>query len=189
PSTSPDAFDSLPLSPVWAWPQGPRLLQQLWAASARRSTATPAATADRTAAAPTVYAGQEQGLAVLCSDSPNPRSLSAYAADARLAYARSGAIGPAWVCPPPPCPPRAGPGGRAPAPPTGPPARGTGRPPPPFCCSGTPAMPSCPPGTPWRWSTTWPAPACSPLPDTATPGCTTRAPAPSAMSSATCRPV
>jgi hypothetical protein len=36
---------------------------------------------------------------VLCSDSPNPRSLTAYAADARLAYARSGSIGPVWVWP------------------------------------------------------------------------------------------
>jgi len=94
-----DAIESVPLSTVSAWQQGARLLQQLWAASARRSTATPAATADRTAAAPTAYTGQEQGLAVLCSDSPNPRRLSAYAADARLAYARSGAVGPVWVWP------------------------------------------------------------------------------------------
>src|SRR5262245_27496640 len=94
-----DAIESVPLSTVSAWQQGARLLQQLWAASARRSTATPAATAGRTAAAPTVYTGLEQGLAVLCSDSPNPRSLSAYAADARLAYARSGGIGLGWVWP------------------------------------------------------------------------------------------
>src|SRR5262249_60268812 len=69
------------------------------AASAGRSPPTPAAPADRAAAAPAVYAGLEQGLAVLCSDSPTPRTPSAYAADARLAYARSGAIGPVWVWP------------------------------------------------------------------------------------------
>ena len=94
-----DAIESVPLSTVSAWQQGARLLQHLWAASARRGTATPAAAADRAAAAPTVYTGLEQGLAVLCSDSPNPRSLSAYAADARLAYARSGGIGLGWVWP------------------------------------------------------------------------------------------
>jgi pimeloyl-ACP methyl ester carboxylesterase len=93
-----DAIESVPLSTVSAWQQGARLLQQLWAASAGR-TATPAAPADSVAAAPAVYTGQEQGLAVLCSDSPNPRNLSAYAADARLAFARSGAIGLGWVWP------------------------------------------------------------------------------------------
>jgi hypothetical protein len=41
-----------------------------------------------------VYSGQEQQLAVLCSDSPNPRDASAYPSLARLAYARSGAFGP-----------------------------------------------------------------------------------------------
>lgn len=91
-----DAIESVPLSTVLAWPAGARLLQQLWAASAD-GTATPAAAAGR--AAPAVYTGREQGLAVLCSDSPYPRNVSAYAADARLAYARSGGIGLGWVWP------------------------------------------------------------------------------------------
>src|SRR5262249_42545213 len=93
-----DAIESVPLSTVSAWQQGARLLQQLWAASAG-STATPAAPADSVAAAPAVYPGRERGLAVLCSDSPTPRNLSAYAADARLAFARSGGIGLEWVWP------------------------------------------------------------------------------------------
>lgn len=46
---------------------------------------------------PSFYTGQEQSLAVLCSDSPNPRNLSAYAADAKLAYARSGGFGLQWL--------------------------------------------------------------------------------------------
>jgi len=93
------AIESVPLSTVSAWQQGARLLQQLWTAAARKSTPTPAATADHSAATPAIYTGQEQGLAVLCSDSPNPRSLSTYAADARLAFSRSGGIGLAWVWP------------------------------------------------------------------------------------------
>ncbi len=42
---------------------------------------------------PAVYTGWEQTLAVLCSDSPNPRDPAAYLAAARSAYARSGAFG------------------------------------------------------------------------------------------------
>ena len=38
--------------------------------------------------------GFEQVLAVLCSDSPNPRDPAAYPAAARRAYTRSGAFGP-----------------------------------------------------------------------------------------------
>jgi pimeloyl-ACP methyl ester carboxylesterase len=84
-----DAVTSLQLCEVSAWPEGARLLEQLWAASTRRSTAPPAAIAD--------YTGEEQQLAVLCSDSPNPRSRSAYAAGARLSDARSGGVGQGWV--------------------------------------------------------------------------------------------
>jgi len=43
--------------------------------------------------APAVYTGWEQTLAVLCSDSPNPRDPVGYLAAARSAYARSGAFG------------------------------------------------------------------------------------------------
>ena len=98
---------AVPLSQVSQWPGGASLLQQLWAAppAARRppaaaSTATPApaaAPAGAATALPAVYTGQEQQLAVLCSDSPNPRGPRDYAAAAQLAYARSGAFGPYWA--------------------------------------------------------------------------------------------
>ncbi len=98
---------SVPLGDVAAWQGGGSLLQQLWAASATRrraSAATPAAGGLATglsgaAASPSVvYTGREQQLAVFCSDSPNPRDPRAYADAARLAYARSGVVGPenAW---------------------------------------------------------------------------------------------
>ena len=80
---------------------GARLLQRLWAASAAARASTAASAAARaqasppaTAAAPAaVYTGWEQTLAVLCSDSPNPRDPAAYLAAGRRAYARSGAFG------------------------------------------------------------------------------------------------
>jgi pimeloyl-ACP methyl ester carboxylesterase len=100
---------TVPLITVSKWPAGARWLQQLWAASsaARASTAASAAraaaraqasppataTATATAAPAAVYAGWEQALAVLCSDSPNPRDPAAYLAAGRRAYARSGAFG------------------------------------------------------------------------------------------------
>jgi pimeloyl-ACP methyl ester carboxylesterase len=99
-----DTIASVPLGQVSQWQQGASLLQQLWVASAG-STPAPAATAGggipARGAAPgprvSVYTGLEQSLAVLCSDSPNPRNLSAYAADAKLAYARSGGVGLEWL--------------------------------------------------------------------------------------------
>jgi pimeloyl-ACP methyl ester carboxylesterase len=43
------------------------------------------------------YSGAESALGVLCSDSPNPRIPAEYAAQAALASARSGVVGPDWV--------------------------------------------------------------------------------------------
>ncbi|HEX3489206.1 MAG TPA: alpha/beta hydrolase [Streptosporangiaceae bacterium] len=43
------------------------------------------------------YSGAESALGVLCSDSPNPRIPVEYAAQAALASARSGVVGPDWV--------------------------------------------------------------------------------------------
>jgi pimeloyl-ACP methyl ester carboxylesterase len=94
PFTYADAFEVVDLGDVSAWQQGAVQLQQLWTASATATTATPAAS--RTPAAPAtapLYTGAEQALAVLCSDSPDPRNLGVYAADARLGYARSGGFG------------------------------------------------------------------------------------------------
>jgi pimeloyl-ACP methyl ester carboxylesterase len=45
------------------------------------------------------YSGAESALGVLCSDSPNPRVPAQYAAQAALASARSGVVGPDWVWP------------------------------------------------------------------------------------------
>ena len=103
---------SLPLDKVSEWPGAASLLQRLWTASAAgRRQQAPAEQgmrvhasrqADRLASSPTAYTGLEQQLAVICSDSPNPRNPRAYAAAARLAYARSGAFGPAstWLAEP-----------------------------------------------------------------------------------------
>ncbi|WP_345459686.1 alpha/beta hydrolase [Actinoallomurus oryzae] len=54
------------------------------------------------APASAVYTGHEQFLAMLCSDSPNPRDPSAYTTASRLAYATSGpmGLGPAWITEP-----------------------------------------------------------------------------------------
>jgi pimeloyl-ACP methyl ester carboxylesterase len=45
------------------------------------------------------YSGAESQLGVLCSDSPNPRIPAQYAAQAALASARSGVVGPDWAWP------------------------------------------------------------------------------------------
>jgi pimeloyl-ACP methyl ester carboxylesterase len=75
------------------WQQGAVELQQLWAASARSNASPAAARAPITPAATPVYTGPEQELAAFCSDGPEPRKVSAYASDARLAFARSGGYG------------------------------------------------------------------------------------------------
>jgi pimeloyl-ACP methyl ester carboxylesterase len=91
------------LGTVSEWPSGASRLQQLWMAStagrpsapaspATRAPASPPATA--ATAPPAAYAGIEQELAVICSDSPNPRDPAVYPAVARRAYTRSGAFGP-----------------------------------------------------------------------------------------------
>jgi len=99
-----DAVASVPLGTVAEWQQGAILLQQLWVASADPSrgtitanTAAPAragSPAAVTTTATALYSGMEQSLAVLCSDSPNPRDPGVYPSLARLSYARSGPFGP-----------------------------------------------------------------------------------------------
>jgi pimeloyl-ACP methyl ester carboxylesterase len=94
---------SAQLHTVSQWPSAASLLQQLWVASTAGRPSTPASPATRAQASPpataatappAVYTGFEQTLAVLCSDSPNPRDPAAYPAAARRAYTRSGAFGP-----------------------------------------------------------------------------------------------
>jgi pimeloyl-ACP methyl ester carboxylesterase len=87
------------LDTVSDWQQAAVQLQQLWTAPAKttpvpaKTTPVPAATPADTGASTTVYIGREQQYAVLCSDSPNPHSPGAYAAAAKVAYARSGGWG------------------------------------------------------------------------------------------------
>src|ERR1700733_12289918 len=94
---------SVQLATVNQWPSAASLLQQLWVASAAGRPSPPATPAAGAQASPpataataprAVYTGFEQVLAVVCSDSPNPRDPAAYPAVARRAYTRSGAFGP-----------------------------------------------------------------------------------------------
>jgi pimeloyl-ACP methyl ester carboxylesterase len=96
-------WQSVQLTTVSQWPSAASLLQQLWVASTAGRPSTPASPATRAQASPpataatappAVYGGFEQVLAVVCSDSPNPRDPAAYPAVARRAYTRSGAFGP-----------------------------------------------------------------------------------------------
>ena len=85
---------SLPLAAVSQWQAGAIWLQQLWvASSAARPPAAASVPVTAASVLPAVYTGWEQTLAVLCSDSPNPRDPAAYLAAARSAYARSGPFG------------------------------------------------------------------------------------------------
>jgi len=107
---------SVPLGRVSAWPSSAALLQQLWTASARASTSTAGASTastgpaasnssaarDSAAAAPP-YTGLEQNLAVLCSDTANPRDPRAYLAATRRAYRTSGGFGLEWGWTAEPC--------------------------------------------------------------------------------------
>jgi pimeloyl-ACP methyl ester carboxylesterase len=72
------------------WTGGASLLQQLW-------QAPPAHGGQAAAVAPSSpYNGLEQEMAVMCGESPNPRDPRAYDGLARLAYRRSGPVGPYW---------------------------------------------------------------------------------------------
>jgi pimeloyl-ACP methyl ester carboxylesterase len=77
-----DVVESVNLGRVAQWQSDARLLQQLWTASTGTHPARPAAGASSPTPATSSYNGEEQGLAVLCADSPNPRDPAAYAAAA-----------------------------------------------------------------------------------------------------------
>jgi hypothetical protein len=84
--------------------KGAARLQRLWVASAKSTVAATAASRASTVPAnPSVYTGLEQSLAVECPDSPDPRNVSAYASDVKLANARSGGLGLAWLWGDEPC--------------------------------------------------------------------------------------
>ncbi len=91
---------TLPLGAVSQWEAGASLLQQLWVASSvGRPPAAAGVPVTAASVLPAFYSGWEQMLAVLCSDSPNPRDPAAYLAAGRRARTRSGAFGPekAWM--------------------------------------------------------------------------------------------
>lgn len=96
-------ISALPLGRVAEWQSAASMLQQLWTASASPSagsdpSAPPISPVSAAASPSAVYAGKDQSLAEVCADSPEPPDPGAYAAAARLAYARSGPLGPpnAW---------------------------------------------------------------------------------------------
>jgi hypothetical protein len=107
-----DLFTTEAVAGFRGWQAAAATLQAVWEKStARRSRVTPihsalarAAAASRYAHAASPagsgqsYAGPEQAMAVICSDSPNPRQPAVYRALAAFAFARSGDIGPsvAW---------------------------------------------------------------------------------------------
>ena len=73
------------------WSGGAGLLQELWQAPPAHGGLTTA-----TVATSSPYNGLEQEAAIGCGDSPNPRNPRVYRALARLAYRRSGPVGPYW---------------------------------------------------------------------------------------------
>lgn len=88
------------------WSSTATFLAGLWAATggrpARATIPPPARDFPLTASGAqpdggTRYSGAESVLGVLCSDSPNPRHPTQYAAQAALAQARSGVVGPDWA--------------------------------------------------------------------------------------------
>jgi len=90
------------LAPGWEATAG--LLQQLWEARTRNHAAgtsrpnAPGPRRGRATPSPAPgYPGQEQQLAVTCSDSPNPRTPRAYVAEAARAHARYGPPGLDWA--------------------------------------------------------------------------------------------
>jgi pimeloyl-ACP methyl ester carboxylesterase len=84
------------------WAYGAFVLQTVWTAAhsapsargtgaaARARPSSPAAAAS-SASSQEPYAGPEQGYAIVCADSPNPKNPADYQAEASLASARSGA--------------------------------------------------------------------------------------------------
>ena len=96
------AVGAVPLSRVAQWQQGANILQTLWLAS------TAGGSAERTAkplASPPdpVYIGQEQNLAVLCSDGAEPQDARAYPALAGPVAAKYGPMGLKWLWTTEPC--------------------------------------------------------------------------------------
>jgi pimeloyl-ACP methyl ester carboxylesterase len=95
-----DAVSDLPVGVVSEWPCGARLLQALWTGGGALCPASDLAgpaVAATSAPFKVPYYGEEGQLAVICSDSPNPRDPRLYPLIASLAYAQAGAFGPDYT--------------------------------------------------------------------------------------------
>jgi pimeloyl-ACP methyl ester carboxylesterase len=80
-----DMIASVDLGSVGQWQATAGLLQQLWtAATTGAQPASSPPSAQPPPSGPSYYSGQEQNLAILCADSPNPGDPAAYAAAATL---------------------------------------------------------------------------------------------------------
>ena len=87
------------------WSRLATLLQEIWQASEPGAPAAAAAPVASAVGTPSdaAYNSAGGGLAVECSDSPNPRDPAAYAALAERSAARAGPLGPSWVWADSPC--------------------------------------------------------------------------------------
>jgi pimeloyl-ACP methyl ester carboxylesterase len=100
-------YQALPIPNLTGgWSDLAAVLEDLWAATSGGPAAATVPSPARDFALPgsgvqpdvgEPYSGAESALGVLCSDSPNPRIPAQYAAQAALASARSGVVGPDWV--------------------------------------------------------------------------------------------
>jgi hypothetical protein len=80
-----DVVSAVSLGTVAQWRANAILLQQLWTAASGGKPAlspAPGPSPSGPASGPGYYSGQEQQLAIMCADSPNPSGLPAYAAAA-----------------------------------------------------------------------------------------------------------
>lgn len=95
------AIGGVSLSRIAGWQQSAINLQGLWTASTAGSTAAKAT--PRSTPPTSVYTGQEQNLAVLCSDGPQPRNAQVYTDLAGPIEAEYGPMGAKWLWPSEPC--------------------------------------------------------------------------------------
>lgn len=93
---------ALVLSRVADWQQSASILQTLWLASTGNAN-TNGSAKPRTSPPDPVYIGQEQNLAVLCSDAPEPQDPRVYSALAGPIAAKYGPMGLKWLWPTEPC--------------------------------------------------------------------------------------
>ena len=86
-------FSMVPPTDVSSWQPAAAQLQQLWLAASGSAVSAPPASAGQATSAAGPYDGIEQTLAVLCSDTADPRNISDYQAAAARAGSRYGGFG------------------------------------------------------------------------------------------------